>query len=91
MEDPRIRKFAQFLIRSAVGLEKGEKMLADKQEIKEAKEEGYVRITRVGSILSETSGVLDYTNLKINQGTANIPIAVEEYPGMGDIELVVSE
>lgn len=57
----------------------------------EAKEEGYVRITRVGSILSETSGVLDYTNLKINQGTANIPIAVEEYPGMGDIELVVSE
>lgn len=29
MEDPRIRKFAQFLIRSAVGLEKGEKILIE--------------------------------------------------------------
>ena len=29
MEDPRIRKFAKFLIRSAVGLEKGEKILIE--------------------------------------------------------------
>ena len=29
MEDPRIRKVAQFLIRSAVGLEKGEKILIE--------------------------------------------------------------
>ena len=29
MEDPRIRKFAQFRIRSAVGLEKGEKILIE--------------------------------------------------------------
>ena len=29
MEDPRIRKFAQFLIRSAVGLERGEKILIE--------------------------------------------------------------
>ena len=29
MEDPRIRKFAQFLIRSAVELQKGEKILIE--------------------------------------------------------------
>ena len=29
MEDPRIRRFAQFLIRSAVGLERGEKILIE--------------------------------------------------------------
>ena len=29
MEDPRIRKFAKFLINSAVGLEKGEKILIE--------------------------------------------------------------
>ena len=29
MEDPRIRKFAKFLINSAVGLQKGEKILIE--------------------------------------------------------------
>lgn len=52
---------------------------------KEAREEGAVRYTRVGSILSETPGVLDYTGLRINSDVENIPISVDNYPSVGTI------
>lgn len=52
---------------------------------KEAREEGAVRYTRVGSILSETPGVLDYSGLRINSEVENIPISVDNYPAIGTI------
>lgn len=51
----------------------------------EAKAEGFVRYTRVGSILSETPGVLDYTGLKINSGIDNVEITIDDYPSVGII------
>lgn len=55
----------------------------------EAKQEGAVRHTRIGSILSETGGVIDYTTLTINGGTANITILSDEYPALGSVTWTV--
>lgn len=52
----------------------------------EAKKEGVVRYTRIGSILTNTSGVKDYTGLTINGGTANIILGEDEYPVTGLID-----
>lgn len=46
----------------------------------EAKAEGSVRYTRIGSVLSETPGILDYSNLLMNGATNNIAITVDDYP-----------
>lgn len=45
-------------------------------------EDKEVRYTRIGAILSETNGVQDYVSasLKVNNGTDNIAIAVNEFP-----------
>lgn len=53
----------------------------------EAKAESSVRFTRVGSMLSETAGVLDYTGLTINGAAANIEITVDDYPTIGTTTL----
>lgn len=53
----------------------------------EAKAENSVRYTRVCSVLSETAGVLDYTNLLLNGGTANIGITADDYPTITALEL----
>lgn len=53
----------------------------------EAKAENSVRYTRVCSVLSETAGVLDYTNLFLNGGTANIGITADDYPTITALEL----
>ena len=55
----------------------------------EAYGEGLIRITRVGSLLSKTPGVVDYTGLQINGGTVNIPVVQDDYPSVGTITLVV--
>ena len=55
---------------------------------KEAKAESAVRHTRIGSVLSETDGILDYENLLLNGSTANIPIADDEYPSVKSITFV---
>jgi len=52
----------------------------------EAKKEGVVRYTRIGSILTNTSGVKDYTGLTINGGAANIILGEDEYPVTGLID-----
>ena len=52
----------------------------------EAKKEGVVRYTRIGSILTSTSGVKDYTGLTINGGIANIILKADEYPVTGTID-----
>lgn len=52
----------------------------------EAKKEGVVRYTKIGSILTSTSGVKDYTGLTINGGTTNIILEEDEYPVTGVID-----
>lgn len=53
----------------------------------EAKAENYVRHTRVGSVLSETAGILDYENLLLNGGTANVEIGTDFFPTLQSITL----
>lgn len=53
----------------------------------EAKEEGAVRYTRVGSTLSETPGVLDYRNLFINDLRQNLTVGVEDFPTITSLTL----
>lgn len=59
------------------------------QYFEEAKAENSVRYTRVGSVLSETAGVLDYaaSTLKLNGGTDNIAITVDDYPTIASVTL----
>lgn len=52
----------------------------------EAKKEGVVRYTKIGSLLTNTSGVKDYTGLTINGGTANIILDEDEYPVTGGVD-----
>lgn len=52
----------------------------------EAKKEGVVRYTKISSILTNTSGVKDYTSLTINGGIANIVLEEDEYPVTGGID-----
>lgn len=55
----------------------------------EAKIDGAIRHTRIGSLLSATAGVIDYTTLAINGGTSNITIASDEYPSLGTVTWTV--
>lgn len=57
----------------------------------EAKREGSVVYTRVGSALSETAGVFDYSDLTVNEGTRNISVTVEGYPTLGEVTLEEAE
>lgn len=52
----------------------------------EAKQEGCVRYTRVGSVLSGTAGVADYKELYINGTRNNVAIAVDDYPALKSVE-----
>ena len=45
----------------------------------------YIRYTHVGRVLSQTPGVLDYTDLLINGGTENILVAQDKYPSTDNI------
>jgi len=53
----------------------------------EAKAEASVRYTRVGSVLSETPGLLDYSDLTLNEGTANVPLTTDNYPVIHTVTL----
>lgn len=59
------------------------------QYFEEAKAENSVRYTRVGSVLSETVGILDYSvpTLKLNDGTDNVPITFDDYPTISNVTL----
>lgn len=46
----------------------------------------YVSYAQIGSIILNTEGVLDYSDLLINGGTVNIPVADDEVAIMGVIE-----
>lgn len=49
----------------------------------------YISIARIGNIILNTSGVLDYSDLKINNSTVNISLEDEEIPVLGHVELEV--
>ncbi len=49
----------------------------------------YVSVARLGNLLLDTDGVIDYTNFKVNNGTINIPLEDDEVPISGTILLEV--
>lgn len=49
----------------------------------------YISINKVGNLLFDTSGVLDYSDLKINGAISNVPLADEEIAVCGATELGV--
>lgn len=54
--------------------------------------EGCIRYTAVGALLSETSGVVDYASLLINESTSNITVDEDEFPTTNSVTAnVVSE
>ena len=48
--------------------------------LEEAMTEGTLRLTRVGAVLSKTTGVVDYENLLVNGSADNISVTVDQYP-----------
>lgn len=49
----------------------------------------YVSLAQIGTLLIRVPGVLDYNDLKLNGSNVNIPLANEEIPVMGTVELEV--
>lgn len=49
----------------------------------------YISIAKIGNLLLNTPGVLDYIDLKLNNSSTNLAIQDEEIPVMGIIELGV--
>ncbi|WP_289146330.1 hypothetical protein [uncultured Megamonas sp.] len=51
----------------------------------------YVSYAMIGSIIlnnSATTGVLDYTDLKINSNTENVPLTDEQIPMVNEVNLI---
>lgn len=46
----------------------------------------YVSYARIGGLIIESEGVIDYSNLLVNGGTSNIPIGNEEIAVLGVVE-----
>lgn len=51
----------------------------------EAMKKAYISYAKIGSIILSVSGVEDYSELKINGGTANIKIANDAVPTLGSV------
>lgn len=49
----------------------------------------YVSYPAIGALLLGTPGVVDYSALKLNGGTVNIPLAAHEVPVIGTVDLEV--
>lgn len=47
----------------------------------------YVSYAKIGNLIFDSKGVLDYSNFKINNGTANITIADTEIPVLGGVTI----
>ncbi|PIC72438.1 baseplate J/gp47 family protein [Sporosarcina sp. P17b] len=45
----------------------------------------YISYAKIGSIILETDGVLDYENLLVNLGTGNVPVGNEEVAVIGGV------
>lgn len=46
-----------------------------------------VRYVRIGSVILDTEGMLDYSNLLVNGGTANVAVAADQVAALGTITL----
>ena len=55
--------------------------------LSEAHVEGIVKTSRIGAAIIDTDGVVDYSELKINNGTSNITIQQDEYPVLQTLTL----
>jgi uncharacterized phage protein gp47/JayE len=49
----------------------------------------YVSLAQIGQLLLSVPGVLDYTSLLLNGGTANVALAAEEIPALAGVDLEV--
>jgi len=49
----------------------------------------YVSYAKIGTILLGTDGIIDYSNLRLNDKVINIPLANEEIPSLGTVVLGV--
>lgn len=47
----------------------------------------YVSYAKIGSLILETPGVLDYSNLTLNGGTANVSVGTEQVAVLGTVTL----
>ena len=56
----------------------------------EATQDGEVRYTKIGSLISETEGVEDYKSLLLNGGTDNISISDRQLPSIEESGLTVT-
>jgi uncharacterized phage protein gp47/JayE len=57
-------------------------------EIAFSDEHDYVSYAKIGSVILASDGVLDYSNLSVNSGTANIPVEEDEVAVMGTLTIV---
>ncbi|NUU61287.1 baseplate J/gp47 family protein [Paenibacillus agri] len=49
----------------------------------------YISQSVIGALLLNTEGIVDYTELKLNNGTGNVPLDAEEVPLFGNVALGV--
>lgn len=50
-------------------------------------QQDYVSYAKIGSLILDTPGVLDYTNLTVNSGTGNVAIGSEQVAVLGTVTL----
>ena len=74
----------------ATGTIKENILNALKEYMVEATEEGKVRYTRIGSVISATAGVEDYNSLFLNGSIANIPISNQQLPTIDEENLYIT-
>lgn len=59
--------------------------------LKEVPEDQEVRYSKVHARLSSTAGVEDFRNMLVNEGTANVPISVNEFPLLDEASVSFSQ
>ena len=48
---------------------------------------GYVSYAKIGQAILNTDGVIDYTNLTVNQSTNNVPITETQIAVLGVLKI----
>jgi uncharacterized phage protein gp47/JayE len=54
-------------------------------------EDNDVRYVRIGNAILDTTGIEDYSELKVNGGTANIPVGNQEVAVKGVVTLICNQ
>lgn len=50
--------------------------------------QGFVSYAQIGSLILDSEGVIDYTNLTVNEGITNVPVANDEVAILGGVTIV---